>query len=37
MELSRDAIVECLVQILGAANVVTDAHVLQQRSIDNFR
>jgi len=37
MELSRDAIVEGLVQILGAANVVTDAHVLQQRSIDNFR
>ena len=37
MDLSRDAIVEGLVRILGAANVVTDARVLQQRSIDNFR
>jgi len=37
MELSREAIVESLQQILGAENVDTDEHVLQQSSIDNFR
>ena len=37
MELSRAAIVEGLQQILGAERVVTDEHVLQERSIDNFR
>ena len=37
MELSREAIVEGLQQILGAENVDTDEQLLQQRSIDNFR
>jgi len=37
MELSREAIVEGLQQILGPEHVVTDEHVLEQRSIDNFR
>ena len=37
MELSREAIVEGLEQILGAEHVVTDEALLQQRSIDNFR
>jgi alkyldihydroxyacetonephosphate synthase len=37
MSLSRDAIVEHLQQLLGADNVLTDEHLLQQRSIDNFR
>jgi alkyldihydroxyacetonephosphate synthase len=37
MSLSRDAIVEHLRQMLGDANVLTDEHLLQQRSIDNFR
>ena len=37
ISLTRAAIVERLQQILGHDQVVTDAHVLQQRSIDNFR
>jgi alkyldihydroxyacetonephosphate synthase len=37
MSLSRDAIVEQLQQILGGERVLTDEHLLQQRSIDNFR
>ena len=37
MSLSRDAIVEHLQQILGDENVLTDEHLLQERSIDNFR
>jgi alkyldihydroxyacetonephosphate synthase len=37
MSLSRDAIVEHLQQILGDDRVLTDEHLLQQRSIDNFR
>ena len=37
MELSREAIVEGLQEILGHEHVVTDPHVLEQRSIDNFR
>ncbi|MEY2400922.1 MAG: alkyldihydroxyacetonephosphate synthase, partial [Ilumatobacteraceae bacterium] len=37
MSLSRDAIVEHLQVILGGENVLTDEHLLQQRSIDNFR
>ena len=37
ISLTREAIVERLQQILGHDQVVTDAHVLQQRSIDNFR
>jgi alkyldihydroxyacetonephosphate synthase len=37
MPLSREAVVEHLQQILGPDQVVTDPHVLQQRSIDNFR
>ena len=37
MSLSRDAIVEHLQQMLGSENVLTDEHLLQQRSIDNFR
>ena len=37
MSLSRDAIVEHLQQILGTKNVLTDEHLLQERSIDNFR
>lgn len=37
MSLSRDAIVEHLQQMLGGENVLTDEHLLQQRSIDNFR
>ena len=37
MSLSRDAIVEHLQQILGGDNVLTDEHLLQERSIDNFR
>ena len=37
MSLSRDAIVEHLQQIVGGENVLTDEHLLQERSIDNFR
>ena len=37
MELSREAIVEGMQEILGAENVDTDEQLLQQRSIDNFR
>ena len=37
MPLSRESIVEQLQQILGSEQVLTDAHLLQQRSIDNFR
>ena len=38
MELSREAIVEGLQDmVLGHEHVVTDPHVLEQRSIDNFR
>ncbi len=37
MPLSREAIVEHLQQILGSEQVLTDEHLLQQRSIDNFR
>jgi alkyldihydroxyacetonephosphate synthase len=37
MTLTRAAIVEHLQQILGSDNVVTDADILRQRSIDNFR
>jgi FAD/FMN-containing dehydrogenase len=37
MSLTREAIVERLQQILGSEHVVTDEHVLRQRSIDNFR
>jgi alkyldihydroxyacetonephosphate synthase len=37
MSLTRDAIVEHLQQILGNERVVTDAQVLRERSIDNFR
>jgi len=37
MELSREAIVEGLREILGPEQVVTDERVLAQRSIDNFR
>ncbi len=37
MELSREAIVEGLQQILGAEHVVTDEQELRERSIDNFR
>ncbi|MGL6279882.1 MAG: FAD-binding oxidoreductase [Gaiella sp.] len=37
MDLSRDAIVEGLERILGAEHVVTDAAVLVERSVDNFR
>ena len=37
MPLTRDAIVEHLSGILGADRVLTDPHLLQQRSIDNFR
>jgi alkyldihydroxyacetonephosphate synthase len=37
MSLSRNEIVEHLQQILGEERVVTDHHILQQRSIDNFR
>ncbi len=37
MDLSREAIVEGLEQILGPDHVVTDEHLLEQRSIDNFR
>ncbi len=37
MTLTREAIVEHLQQILGAAQVVTDEQVLRERSIDNFR
>ena len=37
MSLARKVIVEKLQKILGADQVVTDAHILQQRSIDNFR
>ena len=37
MKPSREAIVEGLEQILGADHVVTDAHTLEQSSIDNFR
>ncbi len=37
MELSREAIVEGLEEILGAEHVVTDEQELRERSIDNFR
>jgi len=37
MSLTREAIVERLQQILGSDRVLTDEHLLQQRSIDNFR
>ena len=37
MNLTRTSIVEHLQQILGSEQVVTDAALLQQRSIDNFR
>jgi len=37
MALTREAIVEQLREILGPAQVDTDPHLLQQRSIDNFR
>jgi len=37
MPLSRSAIVEHLQRLLGAEQVITDEHLLQQRSIDNFR
>ena len=37
MNLTRTSIVEHLQQILGSEQVVTDATLLQQRSIDNFR
>jgi alkyldihydroxyacetonephosphate synthase len=37
MDLSREAIVDGLVELLGAEHVVTDVHELQERSIDNFR
>jgi alkyldihydroxyacetonephosphate synthase len=37
MSLTPAAIIEGLQQILGNENVLTDAHLLQQRSIDNFR
>ena len=37
MSLSREAIVEHLQELLGNDQVLTDEHLLQQRSIDNFR
>ena len=37
MTLTREAIVEHLQQLLGSDQVLTDEHLLQQRSIDNFR
>jgi alkyldihydroxyacetonephosphate synthase len=37
MTLTRESIVEHLQQILGSEQVLTDPHLLQQRSIDNFR
>jgi alkyldihydroxyacetonephosphate synthase len=37
MELSREAIVEGLQEILGTDHVVTDEQELRERSIDNFR
>jgi alkyldihydroxyacetonephosphate synthase len=37
MELTREAIVEGLRELLGAEHVVTDEQILRQRSIDNFR
>ena len=37
MNLTRTSIVEHLQEILGSEQVVTDAALLQQRSIDNFR
>ena len=37
MSLSRDDIVEHLRKIVGSEQVLTDEHLLQQRSIDNFR
>jgi FAD/FMN-containing dehydrogenase len=37
MSLTREAIVEHLQQIVGADRVVTDAQVLKDSSIDNFR
>ena len=37
MELEREAIVEGLRELLGPGQVVTDEHVLRERSIDNFR
>ncbi len=37
MTLTREAIVEHLQEILGSDQVLTDEHLLQQRSIDNFR
>ncbi len=37
MSLTREAIVENLQQIVGNDRVLTDEHLLQQRSVDNFR
>lgn len=37
MSLTREAIVEHLQQILGGDHVLTDEHLLQQRSVDSFR
>lgn len=37
MSLSRDDIVEHLCKIVSGSRVLTDEHLLQQRSIDNFR
>ncbi|HQY13898.1 MAG TPA: FAD-binding oxidoreductase [Ilumatobacteraceae bacterium] len=37
MSLTREAIVEQLQQILGDEQVLTDAQLLRERSIDNFR
>ena len=37
MPITRDAIVEHLYQILGGERVLTEEHLLRQRSIDNFR
>ena len=37
MSLTRESIVEHLQKILGSDQVLTDHHLLQQRSIDNFR
>ena len=37
MELSREAIVAGLQEILSSEHVVTDEQVLRERSVDNFR
>ncbi|HQZ35213.1 MAG TPA: FAD-binding oxidoreductase [Ilumatobacteraceae bacterium] len=37
MSLTRAGVVEHLQQILGGDQVLTDEHLLQQRSVDNFR